>query len=43
MGYKKSVMYADKLIKKILIKLKKHGRNAKDLIDTIEFIQKRTF
>jgi Geranylgeranyl pyrophosphate synthase len=43
MGYKKSVMYADKLNKKILIKLKKHGRNAKDLIDTIEFIQKRTF
>ncbi len=43
MGYKKSVMYADKLSKKILIKLKKHGRNAKDLIDTIEFIQKRTF
>ena len=30
MGYKKSVMYADKLSKKILIKLKKHGRNAKD-------------
>ena len=43
MGYKKSVMYADKLSKKILIKLKKHGRNAKDLIDTIKFIQKRTF
>ena len=43
MGYKKSVRYADKLSKKILIKLKKHGRNAKDLIDTIEFIQKRTF
>ena len=43
MGYKKSVMYADKLSKKILIKLKKHGRNAKDLTDTIEFIQKRTF
>ena len=43
MGYKKSVMYADKLSKKILIKLKKHGRNAKDLIDTIEFIQERTF
>ena len=43
MGYKKSVMYADKLSKKILIKLKKHGRNAKDLIDTIEFIQKRSF
>ena len=43
MGYKKSVMYADKLSKKILIKLKKHGRNAKDLKDTIEFIQKRTF
>ncbi len=42
-GYKKSVEYADKLSKKILLKLKKHGRNAKDLIDTIEFIQKRTF
>ena len=35
-------MYADKLKKKILIKLK-HGKNAKDLIDTIEFILERKF
>ena len=43
MGYKKAYMYADKLKKKILIKLKKHGKNAKDLIDTIEFILERKF
>ena len=43
MGYENALRYADNLMKKILIKLKKHGRNAKDLTDTIEFIQKRTF
>ena len=42
MGYKKAYMYAEKLKKKILLKLKKHGKNAKDLIDTIEFILGRT-
>ncbi len=43
MGYKNSVKYADKLKKKILIKLKKHGKNARYLIDTVEFIYKRKF
>ena len=31
------------LKKKILLKLKKHGKSAKDLIDTIQFIQERNF
>ena len=31
-GYEKAFKYADKLKKKILLKLKKHGKNAKDLI-----------
>ena len=42
-GYEKSLKYADKLKKKILLKLKKHGKNAKDLTDTIEFILNRNF
>ena len=43
MGYKKSLKFSEKLKKKILLNLKKHGKNAKDLIDTIEFIQNRNF
>ena len=43
MGYKNAVKYAEKLNRKILIKLKKHGKNTKDLIDTLEFIYKRRF
>ena len=43
LGYKKSFNYADKLQKKILLKLKKHGKNAKDLSDTIKFILGRKF
>ena len=43
LGYKKSLSYAEKLKKKILLKLKKHGKNTKDLSDTIEFIIKRNF
>ena len=43
MGYKKTLSYANNLKKKILLKLKKHGKVAKDLIETIEFIQKRNF
>ena len=43
MGYENSLRYADKLKKNILLKLKKHGKNAKDLIDTIEFIHGRNF
>ena len=43
MGYKKANNYADKLKKKILLKFKKHGKNANDLIEIIEFVQSRTF
>ena len=43
MGYEKTLSYANNLKKKILLKLKKHGKVAKDLIETIEFIQKRNF
>ena len=42
-GDKNALSYADNLKKKILLKLKKHGKNAKELIDTIEFIQERKF
>ncbi len=42
-GYEKTLRYANNLKKKILLKLKKHGKVAKDLIETIEFIQKRNF
>tara|TARA_Y100000591_G_scaffold260356_1_gene232842 strand:+ start:396 stop:1271 length:876 start_codon:yes stop_codon:yes gene_type:complete len=42
-GYDKTYRYADKLKKKILLKLKKHGKNAKDLSDTIKFILGRKF
>ncbi len=43
MGYEKANKYANNLKKKILLKLKKHGKKAKDLSDTIEFILKRNF
>ena len=43
MGYRNASRYADNLKKNILLKLKKHGKNAKDLIDTIEFILGRNF
>ena len=43
MGYEKAYKYANNLKKKILIKLSKHGKNAKDLINTIEFILGRNF
>ena len=43
MGYKNALTYADKLEKKILLNLKKHGKNAKNLIETIEFIRGRSF
>ncbi len=42
-GYKKAYMFAYNLKKNILLKLQKHGKNAKDLTDTIEFILKRNF
>ena len=43
MGYEKAFNYAGKLKKKILIKLKKRGKNAKDLTNTVEFILNRNF
>ncbi len=43
MGYEKAQIYANNLKKKILLKLKKHGKKAEDLSDTIEFILGRNF
>ena len=43
MGFEKAHNYANNLKKKILLKLKKHGKKAKDLSDTIEFILGRNF
>jgi len=43
MGYEKAYNYANNLKKKILLKLKKHGKKARDLSDTIEFIFCRNF
>ena len=42
-GNKKAYMYAYNLKKKILRKLKKHGKKAKELTSTIEFILERKF
>ena len=43
MGEKKAFLYAENLKKNILRKLEKHGKKAKDLTDTIEFILGRNF
>ena len=43
MGYEKAYTYANNLKKKILLKLKKHGKKAKDLSNSIEFILGRNF
>ena len=43
MGYEKAYKDGDNLKKKILHKLKKRGKKAKDLTDTIEFILGRNF
>ena len=43
MGYEKAYKYANNLKKNILLKLKKHGKNTKDLTNTIEFILGRKF
>ena len=43
LGYENAFKYANNLKKKILLKLKKHGKNAKELTQTIEFILKRNF
>ena len=42
-GYEKANSFALKLKKKILSKLRKHGKKAKDLINTVEFILERNF
>ena len=41
MGEKKAYLYANNLKKKILRKLEKHGKKAKELTNTIEFILER--
>ena len=43
MGYEKAYIYANRLKKRILLKLKKHGKKAKDLSNSIEFILGRNF
>ena len=43
MGENKAHIYANNLKKKILLKLKKHGKKAKGLISTIKFILERKF
>ena len=43
MGENKAYLYANKLKKNILRKLEKHGKKAKELISTIEFILERKF
>ena len=43
MGEQKAYLYALNLKKKILLKLKKHGKKAKNLVNTIEFILERNF
>ena len=42
-GYKKTHSYALQLKKNILSKLKKHGKKANNLINTVEFILERNF
>ena len=43
MGYENAYIYANNLKNKILRKLKKYGKKAKDLNDTVEFILGRNF
>ena len=43
MGYENALKYAENLKKKILLNLKKHGKNAKGLTETVEFILNRNF
>tara|TARA_Y100000591_G_scaffold162721_1_gene140371 strand:+ start:1512 stop:2387 length:876 start_codon:yes stop_codon:yes gene_type:complete len=42
-GYEKAYLYAQNLKKKILRKIKKHGKKANDLANTIDFILERKF
>ena len=43
MGEKKAFLYAERLKKNILNKLGKHGKKARELINTIDFIFERKF
>ena len=43
MGEKKAYLYANNLKKKILRKLEKHGKKAKELTSTVKFILERKF
>ena len=43
MGENKAYLFANNLKRKILRKLKKHGKKAEELIKTIEFILERKF
>ena len=43
MGEKKAYLFAINLKRKILRKLKKHGKKANELVKTIEFILERKF
>ena len=43
LGYEKAHKYADNLKKKILLKIKKHGKNSRNLVDTINFVNERNF
>ncbi len=43
LGLNKSLMYSNNLKKKILLKLKKHGKNTKGLLETIDFITNRNY
>ena len=43
MGEKKASLFAESLKKNILNKLRKHGKNARELINTINFIFERKF
>ena len=43
MGYQKAYTYADQLKKKILSKLVKRGKKAKDLTKIVDFILERNY
>ena len=43
MGEKKAYLYANNLKRNILRKLRKHGKKAKEITSTIEFILERKF
>ena len=43
MGYKNAFKYADNLKRKLLLNLKKRGKNTIDLRETIEFVLKRDY